>query len=76
MTKFKDTLKDFGQKITKKLPFSISILRKDFLYPASTDYSNGVIHICNHFKYEENEKLISFKKRFKNQSPQFYNNSI
>lgn len=68
LTKFKDTLKDFGQKITKKLPFSISILRKDFLYPASTDYSNGVIHICNHFKYEENEKLISFKKRFKNQS--------
>ena len=51
--KFKDNLKDFGQKFTQKLPFSMGIFRKDFLYSASTDYSNGIIHICNHFKYEE-----------------------
>jgi len=65
---FKDKLKDFGKKVTNKLPFSIGFLRKDFLYPASTDYSNGVIHICNHFKFEDQKHLIPFKNRFKGQS--------
>ena len=50
--------------------FSKKILNVDYLYPASTDLVSHTIYICNHFKFQETDKLHHLKDRFNGNSQQ------
>lgn len=50
--------------------FSKKIINVDYLYPASTDLDSHTIYICNHFKFQETDKLHHLKDRFNGNSQQ------